>query len=165
MRRLPVLLLLVFVSLSGCNRKQDRSIIHKVDDNLARPSAVSPSVVYFWEAVPETGLSGVVLQPSWIVRSDSVTVEGMMALLNGRYPLIVMERIGLSGDTLQVRIAHEKHLTQELGSTGADAYMAEATYNLTSCPGIRVVDFRFKRGDHATPGAYTRDEFRARGLP
>lgn len=149
--------MLIFLFSCG-NRKGEQSVVRQVSED-------SIASVYFWEASPETGLSGVVLHKTWRIRNDSVTVDGMIDLMNKRYPLISMQRISVSGDTLYVRISREQHLTQELGSTGADAYMSEATYNLTSCPGIRVVNFRFKRGDHATPGSYTREEFRAVGAP
>jgi hypothetical protein len=153
----------IFLMLLSCrNRKEEGPSIVRVQvDSIASVN----TTVNFWEAVPEAGLSGVVLHKAWPIGKDSVSVDGLIALMNGRYPQIRLSRMAVSGDTLFVRIDQEKHLTQELGSTGADAYMAEATYNLTSCPGIRVVHFRFKRGEHATPGSYTREEFRAVGFP
>lgn len=154
--------LVIFFLLSCQNRIEEQPAIERIP---ADSVASVPASVYFWEASPETGLSGVVLRKTWSIRSDSVTVDGLIALMNNRYPQILLQRISVSDDTLYVRISREQHLTQELGSTGAEAYMSEATYNLTSCPGIRVVNFRFKRGDHATPGSYTRAEFRAEVAP
>jgi hypothetical protein len=62
----------------------------------------------------------------------------------------------IQGDTAYVRVDGERQLTQEMGTTGATAYLQAVTYTLTSLPGIQYVDFEFQAGDHAMPGKYSR---------
>ncbi len=69
-------------------------------------------------------------------------------------PRAILQKI--EGDTAFIRIAEEQRLTQEMGSTGATAYLQAVTYTLTSIPSIQYVAFDFEAGDHAMPGRYSR---------
>lgn len=60
----------------------------------------------------------------------------------------------------RVEIINAEYLTQRMGTTGAQNYLAAATYSLTETPGVRGVDFIFQEGDHAAPGVYTRESFK-----
>ena len=79
--------------------------------------------------------------------------------LNIKYPDIKMSWNKQEGNTAFVTIADAAYLTQQTGSEGAQAYLAEATYSLTEFKGITAVDFSFNEGDHAQPGVYTRADF------
>jgi len=59
-----------------------------------------------------------------------------------------------------VEIINAEYLTQRMGTSGAQNYLAAATYSLTETPGVRGVDFIFREGDHAAPGVYTRESFK-----
>ena len=59
-----------------------------------------------------------------------------------------------------VEIINAEYLTQRMGTSGAQNYLAATTYSLTEAPGVRVVDFIFPAGDHAAPGVYTRESFK-----
>lgn len=59
----------------------------------------------------------------------------------------------------QVEIANSEYLTRRMGSAGARAYLAGATYTLTECPAIEAVNFLFPEGDHAAPGMFMRASF------
>jgi len=59
-----------------------------------------------------------------------------------------------------VEIINAEYLTQRMGTSGAQNYLAAATYSLTETPGVRGVDFIFPVGDHAAPGVYTRESFK-----
>jgi hypothetical protein len=80
--------------------------------------------------------------------------------LNKRYPApgIVLRKVTKSAVVVEVK--DDEMLTQRMGSTGAQAYLATVTYSLTSVPGIQSVEFHFTPGDHASPGKYTRRAFR-----
>jgi spore germination protein GerM len=60
---------------------------------------------------------------------------------------------------VKIEVINAEHLTQRMGSTGAEVYLAEAVFTLTECPGITSVRFAFEEGDHARPGAYSRANF------
>jgi uncharacterized protein YcfL len=65
----------------------------------------------------------------------------------------------VSNDTMFVKISNSKYLTQQMGSSGPEVYMAEVTYNLTEIAGINFVAIMFKEGDHARPGIFSRTDF------
>jgi hypothetical protein len=62
----------------------------------------------------------------------------------------------IEGDTAFIHIEEQQRLTQEMGTTGATAYLQAVTYTLTSLPSIQYVAFDFQAGDHAMPGRYSR---------
>jgi hypothetical protein len=69
-------------------------------------------------------------------------------------PRAVLQKI--EGDTAFIRILEQQRLTQEMGTTGATAYLQAITYTLTSIPSIQYVALDFEAGDHAIPGRYSR---------
>ena len=62
-------------------------------------------------------------------------------------------------NTAFVKILDSGRLTQGLGSAGAQEYLAQVTFSLTSAPGIKSVNFDFEEGDHAAPGMFDRQHF------
>jgi len=52
-----------------------------------------------------------------------------------------------------------EHLTQRMGSTGAEHFLATATFTLIEYDSIKFVNFIFEEGDHAKPGLYSRESF------
>ncbi len=73
--------------------------------------------------------------------------------------------IKVQGNQAVVEIINARYLTQRMGSTGADAFLAEATFTITEHPRIDTVYFHFEEGDHARPGLYTREDFTDRWIP
>ena len=61
--------------------------------------------------------------------------------------------------TANIEIVNDRYLTHDMGSSGAQDYLAEVTYTLTEYPGIKSVNFIFQAGDHAMPGMYSRESF------
>lgn len=91
---------------------------------------------------------------------SNLTLIDMIEALNIKYPEIRLELVSNTNHTAHVKIADAVYLSEDMGSAGAKTYMAEATYALTEIPGITAVDFAFKEGDHASPGVYTREDFK-----
>jgi spore germination protein GerM len=58
-----------------------------------------------------------------------------------------------------VEIINAEQVTQRMGSSGAQDYLASVTYSLTENRQIKKVNFIFEEGDHAVPGIYTRESF------
>ena len=75
------------------------------------------------------------------------------------FPQINLQKI--ERQTANIEIANDQYLTQNMGSDGAQDYLAEVTFTLTENPGIKAVNFVFNVGDHAMPGLYTRESFTA----
>lgn len=61
---------------------------------------------------------------------------------------------------VSVEVVNSRYLTQRMGTTGADAFMATATFTLTEHEKIDAVNFIFEEGDHAVPGVYSRAVFK-----
>lgn len=67
--------------------------------------------------------------------------------------------IAVARTVVRIEVINGEHLTQRMGSTGADAFLAVATFTLTEHEGVQSVDFVFAEGDHAQPGIYRREDF------
>lgn len=65
----------------------------------------------------------------------------------------------IENGTVHIEVVNGEYLTQRMGTSGAQDYLATVTYTLTEHPGISRVDFLFEEGDHAAPGLYTRTDF------
>lgn len=86
--------------------------------------------------------------------------EEIISLLNKKYPGIKMRYLRMQGDTIVTRIDDALQLTQSIGTSGAESYLAEATFSLTEIPAIKAVKIEFEEGDHAMPGTFTRARFK-----
>jgi len=72
-------------------------------------------------------------------------------------PKIKFKRI--AEGVADIEIINAEYLTQRMGSSGAQAYLAYVTYTLTENSGVKKVNFIFEEGDHAMPGIYSREDF------
>jgi len=84
-------------------------------------------------------------------------IDSLIKALELTYPEIPLKVLEQNQDTLRLEIINANFLSQQMGSAGARSYLAEATYAFTEIPGIKTVVFVFEEGDHARPGAYTRE--------
>lgn len=83
----------------------------------------------------------------------------IIRLLNKKYQGITLDLVQAGADTVKVKIDDASKLTQQMGSAGAEAYLAELTFSLTELSGVKAVKVDFEEGDHAMPGVYTRADF------
>ena len=84
----------------------------------------------------------------------------LINLLNKNFPGIQLDFIKVSHDTMYVKIPDSNRLTNGIGDTGAQNYLASVTYTLTEMQGIDYVNIDMESGDHAEPGVYSRDDFK-----
>lgn len=92
--------------------------------------------------------------------ASNLTIQDMVDAINIKYPQILLSHQRKHNDTLDVAIENSSYLTQQIGTAGAQAYLAEATFALTELRGIHAVKFIFKEGDHAVPKTYFRASFK-----
>ncbi len=85
----------------------------------------------------------------------------LIDLLNQNNPDIHLDFIKISHDTIYVKIPDSQNLTDNMGDTGAENYLASATFTLTEIKNIKFVNIDMKAGDHAEPGVYKRDDFKS----
>lgn len=146
----------------SCNTKQSEKAVSKIDTTGSVINADTANIKtdshYFWasDLDPKKGL---VMKKTRPISADSLTATNMINMLNTLYPEIQLHFTRVSNDSIFVKIIKSAYLTQQIGSSGAEAYLAEITYNLTELNGINFVDIRFKEGDHASPGTYSRTDF------
>ena len=94
------------------------------------------------------------------IRLDTFSSAHLIQLINNNFPDIHIDLVKISHDTMYVKIPDSKKLTQEIGNTGAEDYMASATYTLTEFKNIKFINFDMKEGDHAGPGIFSREDFK-----
>lgn len=94
------------------------------------------------------------------VRLDTFSSGHLVQLINSSFPDVHLDLVKISHDTIYVNIPDSKKLTQEMGSTGSENYMASATYTLTELKNVKFVNFAMEQGDHAEPGVFSREDFK-----
>lgn len=77
--------------------------------------------------------------------------------VQSEFPKLILQKA--EPPTVVVEIANDEYLSAAMGSSGAQDYLATATYTLTESPGITSVEFVFQPGEHAMPGVYSRESF------
>jgi predicted nuclease with TOPRIM domain len=101
-----------------------------------------------------------------VVEMPSASPADLVEAINDRFqelnpeyesPGLALE--GLEGDSAVVSLARANVVTEQMGSTGAQCYLAGVTFSLTSFDTIDHVRFEFKEGSHGTPGRYDRADF------
>jgi hypothetical protein len=70
-----------------------------------------------------------------------------------------IEYVEVKDATVYLRVRDADLLTQRSGTFGADSYLAQATFSMTSLEGIDRIHLDFPEGDHAAPGFYSRATF------
>jgi len=145
-----------------CNRIADQTALQEVEYENLKVKAAELS--HWSRQLAETFGPGIwyfstAERPLPVEAIADATPEVIITELNRRFvrdklPLVVLEKI--DGNTAQVQIGGEQQLTQHMGTTGATAFIEVVTYSLTSLKSIGYVEFRFKEGDHAIPGRYSR---------
>ena len=92
-------------------------------------------------------------------KNSNFSIDSIIKGLNLKYREIPLEKIKLSHDTLYTQIKNSDYLGEQIGSTGAAYYLAEAVMNLTSVSGVDYVNLDFAEGSHASPGVFTKKDF------
>jgi len=70
-----------------------------------------------------------------------------------------LKLIGIQDQVVNVEVINATHLTQRMSTTGAEVFLAVATFTLTKHENIKFVNLIFQEGDHAAPGLYSRKQF------
>ncbi len=91
-------------------------------------------------------------------RLDTLSAEKMVSLIS--WDSIHVDFLKTSHDTIYISIPDSEYLTQRIGSSGAENFMATTTFSLTEIKGMKYVNFNFTEGDHASPGIYSRKDFK-----
>ena len=156
--RTVIFLLSGLILVASCRNETESKVSDKDSTLVSDEDVVLTSPPYTVEFDEKTqGLS--------LIRSNE-SLEGadlndIISSINKKYQDIKLNLIKAGRDTIELKIDDAKQLTQGMGSTGAEAYLAEVTYSLTELKGVKAVKIDFEEGDHAMPGTYTRADFKA----
>lgn len=162
-----ILIAIIASVVQGCNSNNDKKAEVK---NEVSPDTVSISHhgtdsaitiinrTIIWTVNNDSGREK--LTPPNDIKLDTLSSQHLIQLINENFPDIHLDFIRVSHDTMYVRIPDSKKLTQGIGDTGAENYLASATYTLTELKNIKFVNIAMKPGDHAVPGVYSREDFK-----
>ena len=148
-------LLVLFISCRNEIKVTDQET---ADTVLADSSAEITVLPYSVEYDEKTQALNLVRNKENIGNMDAADV---IRVLNEKYQDIKLDLINARTDTIQVKIDDARKLTQGMGTTGAEAYLAELTFSFTELKGVNAVKVDFEEGDHAMPGVYTRRDFKS----
>lgn len=159
-----VIVLCLFVACNSNEDKKAEAQPPEVVDTVSTVNSVDSTRTIInrtmiWSVDPETGEKGKLKAPE-NAKLDTFSSEHLVKLINENFPEIHLDLVKVSHDTVYVKIPDSKRLTQEIGNTGADNYLASTTFTLTELKNIKYVNIALKAGDHAEPGVYSRADFK-----
>ncbi len=146
--------------LAACNNKQEESneIIETVTDSTVAVPAQGiydpETALYVWKSSPDY-----TKEKNPALKSNVLNVDSLILGLNKMNENVFMEKLKLSGDTIYTEIKDSKYLAEQMGSTGAEMYLADVVLNLTEVPGVKYVNIQLQEGSHMQPGTWTKDNF------
>lgn len=167
----PALLIfsvIVFSSMFSCNSGDKdknenaevvtKDTVYEYADSLDRDSVLHvKSKALLWHVDDTKGLK---ISKPVVAGIDTMSAQNIIQLINNNYDSIHLDFVKISNDTIYVHIPNSEMLTERMGSTGAEMFMAATTFSLTELKGIHFVNYDFKEGDHAAPGVYDRSYFK-----
>jgi hypothetical protein len=155
--------IILLLSCNQGNKDKNANPDIVIADTVFDPSPVNEdsglhvkNQTMLWHA-DDTGLK---LKKPEVPGIDTMSAKNLIQLLNANYDSIHIDYIKTSHDTIYVHIPHSEMLTERIGSSGAEIYMASTTWSLTELKGIKYVNYDFEEGDHASPGVYNRNNFK-----
>lgn len=163
MKWLSLLLLLALLSCE--NNANKESVADSTENNnpaAADTAALGPELpvadrrqYFLWEVDADQKTK----KKNPQARPEYGNVDTLITGLNELYPQIRLEKKRLSHDTLYTEIKDAQYLTEQMGSTGSEQYIAQAVLNLTAVKGINYVRIDFAEGSHASPDVWSRKNF------
>lgn len=157
MKTTRILFVVVLLALGSCRQEPQKVSSPKTETSPDSEKRLDVP----WMAVYNERTEQLELRKNPVADSHNLTVQDMIDALNLKYPQIHLEWVSQQGNTAIVKIEDADYLTEQSGSAGAQAYLAEATFSITEVQPFTAVDFRFKEGDHASPGIFNRQSFQS----
>jgi hypothetical protein len=114
---------------------------------------------FYWHTDFDTVLNKEYIVKGKMLDSISKSPDELINILNRRKSKCKIEYIKMSGDTIKIKILDDEYLTEQMGTSGADCYLAETIFTLTENDLIKYVRIEMNEGSHASPGLYNRNDF------
>lgn len=156
-----ILLLALITAVVSCNANKEEANKSSSIETTEDSATVEPTLqynpeskLYVWKAnFDYTKVQNPTLLQV-ILNSDSL-IKG----LNERYENVFLQKDRISGDTLYTFIDDSQYLSNQMGSTGAEVYIADVVLNLAEVPGVKYVAIKMEEGSHAQSGIWTKQNF------
>ena len=152
-------LALIFSCSNSANDKaiNDSARSHELpdDSNEADVIELSKEDFYVWQV--DNDKKTIKRNPR--ITDHYLNADTLIIGLNEKFPKIKLEKLKQSNDTLYTQIKDATFLTEQMGSSGAEFYIAQAVLNLTAVTGVKYVSIDFEMGSHATPDVWSRAKF------
>jgi hypothetical protein len=147
--------------LIACNNNDATADNNNAEDTVMTEdvSDLAPPDRLVWVPDFDTVKGEFYLRQQRKLTTDTLAPATMISDLNATWDDIKLVLVKVSNDTLYVSIPDSEYLGQQMGSAGAQSYMASTTYNLTELKGIKYVTYDMQPGDHVSPGTYSRKSF------
>jgi hypothetical protein len=114
---------------------------------------------YYWKSAFDTISNREFLIRGTKLDSISKSPYELIEILNKRSDKCKIEYIDITEDTITIRLLNDEYLTEQMGTCGADCYMAETIFTLTESDMIQFVRFEMDYCSHASPGLYCRKDY------
>ena len=156
---------IIFFSMFGCRSGNNENMqvvtqdtVYDYADSLDRDSVMHvKSKALLWHVTDSNGLK--IRMPD-VAGIDTMSAQRVIQLINNNYDSIHLDLVKISHDTIYIHIPKSEMLTERIGSTGAEMFMASTTFSLTAVKGIHYVNYDFVEGEHAAPGVFERNDFK-----
>jgi spore germination protein GerM len=161
MKKYSYLLLAFYLMACDSKQKETDTETGFLQDSVVVEEApvvlqINPdSKLYVWKSSPDYTKTKNPGFSASILNADSL-IKGLNELNEN----VLLEKIKVSRDTIYTEVKDSKYLSESMGSTGAEMYVADVVLNLTEIPGINYVNIQLEEGSHMQPGVFSRDQFK-----
>ena len=165
-----ILLFAIILFSFGCNSSTNETkeseetvnqeVIDSSDEGTEEPALSVTNKPSLWTVEYEDNTKTEKLKKPEDINAGSLSATDLINALNVTFADVQLQYVKTSNDTIFVKIPDSERLTQQMGSTGAYNYMASTVFNLTELNHIKYVKFDFQGGDHASPGVFTREDYK-----
>lgn len=159
-----ILVSFFITSLLACNNNENESPKEKdfqdsYTDSLSSIEPLSPgsnpeSKLFVWKASPDY-----TKEYNKDFKQENLQPDTLIKGINEMNEQVLLEKLKISGDTIYTKIKDSKYLGNQMGSTGAEIYVADVVMNLTELPGIKYVSIQMEEGNHVQPGTWNKKSF------
>ncbi len=157
-----LLVFFLIASLMACNDdaneapKEEASIV--VADSVVVepfvPGSNPESKLFVWKASPDY-----TKEYNRDFKQEILQADSLIKGINEMNEKVLLEMVKMSGDTIYTEIKDSEYLGNQMGSTGAEIYVADVVINLTELPGVNFVNIQLKEGNHVQPGTWSKKNF------
>jgi hypothetical protein len=150
----------VLFLISSCGNN-DTTAVEATEDSvaIATDADLAPGDRLIWISDFDTTKGEFFMRQVRTVIADSLQPAALVANINAAWDSVELKFDRVSHDTIYVSIPESEYLSQQMGSAGAQSYMASTTFNLTELKGVQYVTYSMTPGDHVSPGTFSRQSF------